>query len=287
MPSDEEKAFFRMILNSVQEQSQKLDENCVQHGFQKGRNPVTNALCHVGYEYSLCFDLSDFFDSVTPEMVPDYVLGNSVVKAACFPDGAARQGLPTSPALANIAARNLDNEILKLQGNGRFGKLFVYTRYADDLTFSFDNKYLAKTLMEKVPQIVESQGFKINPSKTKLQWAGAGRRMITGVAVDAKGIHTPREIKRRIRAAKHQNNKKQINGLSEWAKLKLPNIASIKRAKEFWDNEIQPISNNNQSKVAPISINGNNKIISNNVNVKKGRVFNFDLDIDRELTEFL
>jgi hypothetical protein len=208
-------------------------------------------------------------------MVPDYVLGNENLKKACFPDGAARQGLPTSPALANIAARNLDNEILKLRGSGRFGKLFVYTRYADDLTFSFDNIYLAETLMKKVPQIVESQGFRINPTKTKLQWAGAGRRMITGVAVD-KTIHVPREIKRRIRAAKHQNNKKQINGLSEWAKLKLPNNSKKEK--------IQRVTNNNLSNfAASLFLNKNkNKIFVNNNQIeaekKVTRAFNFNLD---------
>lgn len=132
---------------------------------------------------------------------------------------------------------------------------FVYTRYADDLAFSFNFPDVVEMLMREVPRIVEKHGFRINPSKTHLQCAKAGRRIITGVAVDS-GVHPTREIKRRIRAAAHQSetgrltqrtermllsralsNKQsgaslramlvgQLRGLEEWAKLKLPKVES-------------------------------------------------------------
>ncbi len=200
----------------------------IQHGFQPARSPTTNALQHVNYQYTLTMDLKDFFDSVTPDMVPE-----TIRFPECFPDGAARQGLPTSPALANIAACKMDAEICELlpQFNKNPMRIFslfdqadanvAYTRYADDLTFSTNTFDRIKFFMAVVPRIAERHGFEVKASKTKVQWAGAGRRMITGVAVDSK-LHAPRSTKRRLRAAKHQRHTAEARGLSEWMMMRIP-----------------------------------------------------------------
>lgn len=151
----------------------------------------------------------------------------------CFPDGAARQGLPTSPALANIAACKMDAEIYSMlpqadhvptrifgmfeQGAGHV----AYTRYADDMTFSCNSFDRIKSLMALVPRIAERHGFTVKASKTKVQWAGAGRRMITGIAVDSK-IHPSRNTKRRHRAAVHQRHTAEARGLAEWMAVRIP-----------------------------------------------------------------
>lgn len=208
------------------------------HGFVSGRSPATNALQHLSFSYTLSMDLSDFFDSVTPEMLPEVLRFME-----CFPDGAARQGLPTSPALANLAARPMDAEILSMLPNPnalieRMFSLFdtdtrvVYTRYADDLCFSSNTFSYLKSLPPKIEAIAKRHGFTVNKAKTRMQWAGAGRRMITGVAVDSK-LHTPRHIKRRIRAATHQKHTAELRGLLEWAKLKIP----TKFNQELWSNK--------------------------------------------------
>lgn len=202
----------------------------VMHGFMPQRSPVTNAMQHIGYAYTLSFDLADFFDSVTRQTLR---IANTPLASwpcdkldACFVDGAARQGLPTSPALANIAVAPMVNEIMALRQRGRFGWNFTFTIYADDLCFSFERFATSLWLKRVVPEIVERHGFKINPAKTCLQCSKAGRRMITGVAVD-DALHVPRFIKRKMRAAAHQMKrslraKDQHRGLLEWSKLKLP-----------------------------------------------------------------
>ena len=166
-----------------------------------------------------------------------------------FPDGAARQGLPTSPSLANIAATPIDNEIAGLKKPGRF-QSFVYTRYADDLTFSCNTLDMIHYLQRVVPLIVRRHGFEVNASKTRIQSARSGMRMITGVAVGRSGIAAPRELKRKIRAGEHQVKhglrrrftlkllderrkgrltgtfrlrlRRSLSGLKEWARLVRP-----------------------------------------------------------------
>lgn len=236
------KARLRECLPALADQARLLDVHGVQHGFSVNRSVVTNALAHVDWDYSMTFDLSDFFDSVKPGMV------GFKTSHKCFVEGAARQGLPTSPTLANIAASPMDSEIVELNRHGRFGTLFAYTRYADDLSFSFNHPWIAFLLRKHVPEIAARHGFQVNAEKTHWMSARAGRRTITGVAVDKDGVHPTRESKRRLRAALHQKATGKIcgrtlakllarkrkgatlagmlcgqaRGLVEWVKLKLP-----------------------------------------------------------------
>jgi hypothetical protein len=224
-PNDSEKESLRGLLPQLNAAAMAADVAGVQHGFQPGRSPVTNALRHVGYTYTLSFDLENFFESVTAQQVPE-----EFRDPQCFPDGAARQGLPTSPPLANLAAAAMDAEILSRNPRGRFvNQRFVYTRYADDLTFSFNEERLIGTLKRIVPEIVQRHGFAINASKTKLQCAAAGLRHVTGIAVGERGIQPTREIKRRLRAARHQRNTAEARGLLEWCRLRIPKGFTMRR----------------------------------------------------------
>jgi len=232
VPNAQERIVLNERLNEIKDVAEALNyaSGGFQHGFQPARSPATNALQHVGFTFTLTMDLADFFDSVTPEMVPE-----NIRFPECFPDGAARQGLPTSPALANIAASPMDREIFSkynLSNDRELERVIMldtdsyapitYTRYADDLTFSSNSFERLDWIRQIIPAIARRHGFEVKESKTRMQWAGAGRRHITGVAVDDKGIHPTRSLKRRLRAAKHQRHTAEARGLEEWAKLKLP-----------------------------------------------------------------
>lgn len=213
-------------------------DNCSKHvhGFFPGRSPVTNARQHIGRQFTLSFDLKDFFESVTVDKFRRatwWSIPNSIINIL-FPDGAARQGLPSSPIIANITAAKMDAEIIRcirgvtlpkarrVFGDQPANRNVVYTRYADDLTFSFDSVRWVEVLQSIIPKIVKECGFEINPAKTKLQCAAAGNRIITGVSVGKTGITTPRYIKRNRRAALNQGNTESAEGLEEWMNLKLP-----------------------------------------------------------------
>jgi hypothetical protein len=234
-------------------ESENIDSADVQHGFRIGRSPVTNALEHRAWRYTLSMDLKDFFDSVSPGHMPWALLKMPLFRKWCFFDGAARQGIPTSPAIANLAAQKMDDEICALNQQSRLGRMFIYTRYADDMVFSFNYAGIADMLKAEVPRIAERHMFQVNDEKTTLQCARQGRRQITGVSVDDEGVHLPRATKRKLRAIEHQLKKGirghglkfhisrqrdlkrrgravslhsliqgQLRGLREWAKLKLP-----------------------------------------------------------------
>lgn len=214
-PERSEKRALRQLLPQLSAVAMALDVHGVQHGFVTGRSPVTNAKKHIGYAFSLCCDLSDCFDNIKIKQMKGL---EQAVPSACFYQGVARQGLPTSPAVCNIALALMDSEIIQaLGGRG------VYTRYADDLTISSNSREVVGEMLEKITQIVKNHGQQLATHKTKILFSKAGRRNITGVAVSDTGIHPTRKIKRRLRAAKHQNHQAQKRGLEEWCLLRPPN----------------------------------------------------------------
>lgn len=218
IPSAEAKKRLRKLLPVLDGIRESLDRYRVNYAFEKGRNCALNALQHIGYRWTLSFDLADFFDSVVPRHVSD-VLPAWLVEQ-CFVNGAAKQGLPTSPLIATIAFLPCDSLIV--EHLHRLGVQAVYTRYADDLVFSFDNPKDAGKIKMIVRQVVERRGFKLNERKTKLQDARNGRIIVNGIAIDEAGLHATRRTKKRLRAALHQQNATSATGLVEWSRCKLP-----------------------------------------------------------------
>lgn len=275
-PKGDFKKRLSSIAPAIARVAEQFDEHGTQHAFTAGRSPITNARVHIGFQWTLSMDMSEWFDSVKRKHLEPFCechAGGMLLKdrhglmvceiSDCFIDGAARQGLPTSPAICNLAAVPMDNDILAMRKRGRFPDYcFEFSRYADDLTISSNSWPVIQMLLERVPQIVERHGFRINAAKTKVQCAKAGRRMITGVAVGETDIYVPRETRRRIRAGLHQTRaglrrrnirrmlfkspswrrrlpltvrlRLSVRGLQEWAKLKLP--------KEVREHKPNPVS---------------------------------------------
>lgn len=99
----------------------------------------------------------------------------AVLAQLCVHNGKMPQGAPTSPVLSNIIASALDKTLVRLAGKYRMR----YTRYADDITFSFNQSPpsdIAKIedtgdyeLGDSLRHAIESNGFKINEEKFRLQ----------------------------------------------------------------------------------------------------------------------
>ena len=217
-PTKAYKVKLKSFLLDLQQKVHNLDKDFTIHGFIRGRGPVTNAQKHIGYKYTLSLDLKDFFSDVKVEMVAEYL--NAEERELCFIEGIARQGLPTSPLMANLAFIKLDTQIK--DAFSEEGAYIVYTRYADDMIFSFNHYELAEMIENIVTKVVSNGGFKLNAKKRKLQSAKNGRRIITGLAVGERRIYPTRKIKRQIRAALHQKKKAAAIGLLSWSQCLEP-----------------------------------------------------------------
>ena len=181
------------------------------YGFVTKRSVVDNARLHVGKKFVLNIDLHDFFPSVTFEQVKRCLMGEpysfseyaaDLVANLCvvWRDGRKRlaQGFPTSPILSNMVCAEMDRQLAEL--SERSG--VVYSRYADDMTFSSDEPVLHAPdgdFFRQVKSIVESHGFALNDKKTRLQRRGQQRQEVTGLNVTDK-VNTTRGYMREIRS---------------------------------------------------------------------------------------
>src|SRR5262249_23925357 len=121
-------------------------------------------------------------------------IGKTVVWPGMLP-----QGAPTSPALANLACRRLDARLDKLAAKYEA----TYTRYADDLTFSFAKQPEIRIgrFLWFVDAICEQEGFLERPDKRRIL-RNKHQQRVTGIVVN-NGVHVPRVDRKRFRAILH------------------------------------------------------------------------------------
>src|SRR5262249_60767938 len=110
------------------------------------------------------------------------------------------QGAPSSPALTNIICRGLDARLARIAEE--LG--FRYTRYADDMTFSGSGPARGNVnrLLSRVRHVVEQEGFRVHPDKTRVLRRGR-RQEVTGLVVNHR-VNIPRATLRRFRAGPYQ-----------------------------------------------------------------------------------
>ncbi len=189
-PLYEELATYRPVLHDAA------------HGFRKGRSTKSNATIHLGQNYILNLDISDFFGTVTTELIREtYVrLGAneetaSLLTSLCTIQGVLPQGLQTSPDIANHCFYDIDVELATYaESNG-----LKYSRYADDLTFSGKNSIDVEPIVE----VIEAKGFSISPHKTKLQKRGSNQ-YVTGLTIfDHQSPRISKRYKKNLRLELH------------------------------------------------------------------------------------
>ncbi|MBP3954195.1 RNA-directed DNA polymerase [Gemmata sp. G18] len=204
----------------------KVPPHPAAHGFVNGRSTVSNATPHVGAELIVKFDLKDFFPTIHyfrvmglfasfGYQVDNCMFGTKddakqiapvLARLCCYtPDptqwGTATlpQGAPTSPAISNLVCRRLD---ARLMGLAKANK-GTFTRYADDLTFSFpkaEGMNLGR-FRWWVDQVCQREGFVVNQEKFRVI-RDSQRQVVTGIVVN-DALRVPRELRRELRAILH------------------------------------------------------------------------------------
>ncbi len=171
------------------------------HGVRgRNRGPMLNAWAHVGASRLLRLDIENFFGSVRRARVaalledlepairpvPSDALDRSAVgmiARLCTHGGSLPQGACTSPLIANLFFKPVDEELISFAHASQL----TYTRYFDDLCFSVRSGELAapgrlqSVVMIRVLEALRDTGLKINLSKTR---EGSGREFqITGFEI--------------------------------------------------------------------------------------------------------
>jgi len=174
------------------------------YGFIRGKSILDNAKLHLNKECILNIDLHNFFGTITSKQVYSIFLNmgyasnlavdfTNICTAALDKNlrHVLPQGAPTSPALSNIRAFQLDKRL------DNFAKKndIVYSRYADDITFSGNRKNLPKVSFLK--KVIEDENFILNSSKIRLYTKHSNKRIVTGLLVDSS-VRIPKKFKKEI-----------------------------------------------------------------------------------------
>ena len=206
------------------------------HGFSPGRSLLGFVRPHCGRALLLRIDLESFFTSVTsarvfgifrsagyPESVarvltaicthrtPDHMLKAAPAEMARTSDERWRvlkrlaaphlpQGAPTSPALANLTAHGMDVRLAAAAASIDA----VYTRYADDLAFSFDARGARRASRFHIlaAGIALDEGFSVQFRKTRFVRPGAAQRL-AGLVIN-KHPNVPRREFDRLKSMLHR-----------------------------------------------------------------------------------
>ena len=211
----------------------KLELNDAAHGFRCDRSIVTNAQPHVGTDVIINFDLKDFFPSISYKRVKGLFqsFGYSEAAATIFAllctestleeieldnqtyyvattERHLPQGSPASPAISNLLCRRLDKRLTAMAT--KLG--FIYTRYADDLTFSAsgDNLQNICNILNRTESIVNHEGFTLNQEKTRIM-RKSRQQEVTGVVVNSQPNICNKTLKR-FRATLFQIEKDGLEG---------------------------------------------------------------------------
>lgn len=196
------------------------------------------AAMHCKCKWLLQFDLKDFFYTITESMVfkaflsleyksllafelsrlcttlylpksnrhyikqNDFSLRSLSDDEKLFPyfpqthQGVLPQGAPTSPMLSNLVAKKLDEFLFDYaQENG-----FVYSRYADDITFSasiLPSKKTIARLRREIIFLIRKSGFYENNAKIRIAGPGA-KKVVLGLLVDGEKPRLTKQLRKRI-----------------------------------------------------------------------------------------
>ncbi|MEO1221919.1 MAG: retron Ec67 family RNA-directed DNA polymerase/endonuclease [Pseudomonadota bacterium] len=172
------------------------------HGFHQGRTIISNAEAHRRRRFVFNIDLENFFGTINFGRVRGFFIHDSmfslepkvatiVAQIACH-ENALPQGSPCSPVISNLIGNILDSRLLALARDARC----TYTRYADDLTFSTNEKLFPTEIAvnvhgagwevgKKLSKEIEKSGFFINPVKTRMSLRRS-RQTVTGLVVNER-----------------------------------------------------------------------------------------------------
>lgn len=210
-PKKDLKAIQAWILRNILD---SLAKSPYATAYTQGRSILDNVLPHINNRYYICIDLEDFFPSISIRRVFKLYshLGYSkeaaeILTHLCTFKGSLPQGAVTSPAISNLIASKLDRRIAGYTSK----RNIIYTRYADDITLSSNNRNLLHQSLSRIIKIIKTEHFRVNNEKLRI--LGPRTRVaITGLIKNSSEARfgIGRKNKRHMRAVIHNHFLNQV-----------------------------------------------------------------------------
>jgi hypothetical protein len=204
-PDEQLKRVQRLILRRL---LGRLRAHPAAHGFERGRSVVTAALPHARRAVVLRMDVRDFFLATGERRVFEYfrevgwdIEAAGLLTRFCTLRGGLPQGAPTSPRLSNLVNYRLDARLAALaRGHGA-----AYTRYADDMTFSFpaDDRETLAAVIRTTKKVLAEEGYRLHTERKLRLLRPHTRQTVAGLVVNER-VQLPRTTRRWLRAVEHR-----------------------------------------------------------------------------------
>jgi RNA-directed DNA polymerase len=163
---------------------------------------VSNAQAHVSRQHVMNLDIRDFFHSFIANDVREMfrgapfnfpeALSNILAMITTWHD-VLPVGAPTSPVISNLLTYELDKSLAEYATVNEG----IYTRYADDITFSF-NRWIDDSMIIGIRESISEAGLTVNDSKFRVCSLNR-RQSVTGLIVNEK-VNVDRRYIRKVRA---------------------------------------------------------------------------------------
>lgn len=263
MPSLALKVVQKWILTEILEKI-RVSEQAM--AFVPKKNGLKeNAKSHSSKLFLLQMDITNFFGSIREKQVYELFrnIGYNnkvadVLSRLCTYEDVLPQGAVTSPYIANLVCVHLDSRISGLCSR----RDVVYTRYADDMAFSSNNRTVLNGMETFVQYIVTNEGFCINEHKTRYS-SNNSKKTITGITINNKEIHVDKRYKRNLRAEIYSSINTMnysfneeirgkisyINSIENGYKLRIIDYISKLTLKPEWTCDREKVSRFNQNKL--------------------------------------
>ena len=219
-PTQYVKNVQRGIISVLFNQFETLDSTMA---YVKGRSIVDNANAHLGGKFILKMDFENYFPSIKPIDLSNFLSKHNVeipkhelkfLVNYLFRKSSAGLhlsiGAPSSPMISNLVMYDIDTLIQ----NHCDSLSIIYTRYADDLTFSSSSYEVLSELSAWIKDLltrVDSPNLKLNERKTKIIGQGKSRRITGVILTNDGGISVGRHSRKKIRAMIYQYKNNELN----------------------------------------------------------------------------
>lgn len=163
---------------------------------------VYRVLQKLGFESLIAFEMARLCTRLVDHQIPrkdslvdfQFLPPYVIAQYAQMQQGHLPQGAPTSPMLANLVCRDLDERLLAVAERDDA----QYTRYADDMTFSSNDASFGRDRSKKLIQVVYQQlarqSLSPNTAKTTIVPPGA-RKVVLGLNVEEAEPRLTRQFK--------------------------------------------------------------------------------------------
>ncbi|MET3115838.1 RNA-directed DNA polymerase [Undibacterium sp. GrIS 1.8] len=203
---------FHNFLNGFLLESLPVD-NSVSFAYRKGATLLQAVLPHAQSRAFYQTDFEQFFESITSNLIRsilsrantpvsnlaehiDHILGLLTI------NGKLPIGYSTSPILSNACLLGFDKRLAALSN----ARKWVYTRYADDIILSAEDRLAIEGASHIVEDCLKTElgdGFTLNQSKTKLTTVGRKVKLLGFVILPTGSIVIDRVVRNRIESWLH------------------------------------------------------------------------------------